>query len=652
MTIAVANGEWLAAKVLADVLQPPPPVDLEKWAIENVSFSERESPFPGPYNPDLFPYFSELLFALGPDDPCRIVTNMKSAQLGGTVLANIFSMGSLDLDPGDVLYVHPTEDNGRRWSRMKLQPMIRGNKRLRDLFPQKARDGGDSVFYKERADGRGSLQISGANSPASLSMISVKRQVQDDLSKWEMNPAGDPERQADSRSRAHEFAKLFKNSTPLVEPGCRITKNFNAGSQESFHVPCPHCGFEHTLDWENLLSNLDEDHPENAHFTCPDCGAAIEDHHRAAMIRKGRWVAANEKARRTHRSFHIWSAYSLLQSLERIAQEWLDSRGDPASEQVFWNDTLGRAFKIDGEAPPWEEIRDRAEKTGHGLGTIPAGHVVVTLGIDCQQDRIEWQAVAWARDLRRAVVQKGVISGHISEAKPQQHLSDLLKQTWPNASGRKLGVDLAAIDGNAWTEDVWSWAKKHPANRVIMVRGRHEDNAPLLARVKKERSHKTGKLLRYSKRFYNFGTSILKMALYRNLRKEDPAERGFIALPAGLDDEYYRQLTAERRKPQRRRDGFTIYVWVKDPNQANEMLDTMLQAEAAAIKYGVRNLADATWDRLEAERDVPEPDQQLDIEDIGAGETSPAVPPQEDKPAGRRRRTKRKPAGSFRVKRT
>ena len=34
------------------------------------------------------------------------------------------------------------------------------------------------------------------------------------------------------------------------------------------------------------------------------------------------------------------------------------------------------------------------------------------------------------------------------------------------------------------------------------------------------------------------------------------------------------------------RDGFTEYKWVKDPNQANEMLDTMLQAEAAAIKAG------------------------------------------------------------------
>jgi hypothetical protein len=35
----------------------------------------------------------------------------------------------------------------------------------------------------------GAILISGANSPASLSQVTMRRQVQDDLSKWEMNSA-------------------------------------------------------------------------------------------------------------------------------------------------------------------------------------------------------------------------------------------------------------------------------------------------------------------------------------------------------------------------------------------------------------------------------------------------------------------------------
>jgi phage terminase large subunit GpA-like protein len=78
-------------------------------------------------------------------------------------------------------------------------------------------------MFKERADYRGSLLISGANSAASLSQVSMRRQVQDDLAKWVPNSAGDPEGQADSRSSAFDFAKILKISTPLVVPGCRIT---------------------------------------------------------------------------------------------------------------------------------------------------------------------------------------------------------------------------------------------------------------------------------------------------------------------------------------------------------------------------------------------------------------------------------------------
>ena len=35
----------------------------------------------------------------------------------------------------------------------------------------------------------------------------MSRQVQDDLAKWDMNSAGDPENQADSRSQGREFCE-------------------------------------------------------------------------------------------------------------------------------------------------------------------------------------------------------------------------------------------------------------------------------------------------------------------------------------------------------------------------------------------------------------------------------------------------------------
>jgi hypothetical protein len=209
-------------------------------------------------------------------------------------------------------------------------------------------------------------------------------------------------------------------------------------------------------------------------------------------------------------------------------------------------------------------------------------------------------------------------------------------------SGAKVEITSGKIYAQGFIHSVWGWAKRHPASRVIMVRGVGSDSAPLLARVKRERNRQ-GKLVKYVGRFYNFGTSVMKMFLYRNLPKQDPAERGYVGFPMGMPDEYFRQLTAERRTAVKRRDGFTNYKWVKDPNQANEMLDTMLQAEAAAIKLGLRDMPDKVWDRLESERGTPPAEAQLDLEDMMGPGRSPGIPkpaPPAAKAAGRRIRSK------------
>jgi phage terminase large subunit GpA-like protein len=313
-------------------LRPPAPVDYLAWAVANIVF-DAGSPFAGPWNRALFPYFDAILRALSPSDPCRYVTLTSSAQLGKTEVAKVFALGAVTMSRGTVLVVHPTIENAARWSRMKLQPSMRSIPTVTEMFPQRPRDTSDAILFKERKDGLANLLITGANSPASLSQVTVNYQVQDDLSKFEMNAAGDPEAQADNRSRAIEFAKIFKLSTPLVLPGCRITRDFEAGTQEMPFVPCPHCRHIQVLEWDNMLANLDAEHPEHAHFTCIACGAVIEEHHRSQMLAGFEWRAMNGMARREHRSFWIWSAYSYLQSWSRIAQEWLKARGDPASEQ-------------------------------------------------------------------------------------------------------------------------------------------------------------------------------------------------------------------------------------------------------------------------------------------------------------------------------
>jgi len=439
-----------------------------------------------------------------------------------------------------------------------------------------------------------------------LSRITVNFQIQDDLSKWQNNSAGDPETQSDNRSRAVEFAKILKTSTPLVLPGCRITKDFEAGSREMPFVPCPHCQHMQVLTWDNMLSQLDPEHPEDACFSCIACGCIIEERHRPQMLTGFEWRASNPAAAREHRSFYIWSAYSCLQSWSRIAQEWLKARGDPGAEQTFVTDVVGLAYKAASETTPWEALRDRAAGSSYVRGTVPPGALLFMLGIDCQGDRIEWQLVGFGREYRRYVVDYGIVDRHISDPNCQRNLILVMQRQWRNKYGWSFGVDFSAIDGNAWTEDVWSFARQHASNKLIMVRGRGDDAAPRLVRVLKERNDKTGLLNPYSKRFYHLGVSVLKMALYRDLMKTNPEEPGYVSFPSCLDDEYFQELVSERRTAVKR-NGFTVFRWTKDDRQDNECLDTMIQATGAGLKFGVYGLSDLGWAKLAEERGRPSP---------------------------------------------
>lgn len=599
---------------------PRPPLDLNAWARRNVVFGE-ESQFKGPWNSDLFPFFVAILEAAGPDDPCRVVVLMKSAQLGGSVIAQVFLLGSIDEDPGFLLYVHPTEDNATRWAKTKLRPMIRQT-------PAASRCFGPNAFanltYIERADGRGAIQVSGASSPSSLSMVSMARQVQDDLAKWETTNAGDPEELADSRSMAFIDAKILKLSTPLVHPGCRITRAFHAGTQEYYHVPCPHCGHEHPLEWENFKENIDRDHPERSHFVCPECGGVIEQRHRFAMNLAGKWVAKNPKARNRCRSFHLWTAYSPLVDWSTIAERYLKAEGDPAAEKTFFNDVLGLPYEEGGGAPDWQLLFERAEKNERRRGIIPCRHPILTIGVDCQGDRVEWQAQAFGPGRRIATVDYGVIQGHISEDVCRERLDDLLKRTWKNEAGNNVEISLLAIDANAYTDDVLDWSKRHA--KAIATRGDPRDSAPEFRAVRYERNRK-GDQKRRGRRWFNVGVSGLKSARYKMLQKTDPLERGYVDIPRGMGEVFFQQYVAERRIPKKQKipTAYTPYVWTLADGERNEVLDTAIYGEAAAIRVGIREFTPERWEALIAEKDAPPPEgPQLDMEALLA---RPAPPP-------------------------
>lgn len=633
-------------RAMAAAMAPPPPPDITGWCEENIVFDER-SPMPGPFSMARFEFLRAIHHVLSPEHPCREVTVRGSAQWGKTVgIVQPTLAAWHEYTPLDSLVVHPTVSAALEWVNNKWLPMRRQAAGLRRIFGD-GRSGAnkDTDLNQETLARNGSLKVASSGSPADLTGTSRRLVIMDDLAKFEMTDRGDPEALAVSRASGFEDAKILRVSTPLVKGTCRITKAFDRSDRRFFHVPCPHCGTKAPLTWENFRKSIDPERLHAAHFTCDACGAAIEHADKERMVRGGEWVATNPAG--DHPGFHLWRAYAPMRDWASIAVEYAQVMGwtgmtvaqatddeirhtvEAETEQTFWNDVLGLPFEQASKGPDWEALRDRVENAEKAevldRGVVPACGVILSAGVDCQADRTEVTICAFGSNYRRWVIDHIVVPFHIGDDEGRAALDGLLKATWRTELGLRLPLDMMAVDEGAYTEDVRSWAKRHPWTRVILIKGSSSASGPIL-RPQQDRKASGGQIKR-QKRGWMLNVSQMKADFYTWLAKIDPGERGYVRFARALGDEYYRQITAEVRVLKRAPSGVMISRWeLVEPTRRNECLDTMNYAEAAARKRGWTAMTDGMWEVLAAERGVAPKEAQADLFDATVSLAERATP--------------------------
>lgn len=647
-------AERVVALALAEAMAPPPPPDITRWCEENIVFDER-SPLPGPFRIDRFPFLREIHEVLSPEHPAREVTIRGSAQWGKTVsIINPVVGAWHEYGPLDSLVVHPTTSSATEWVDNKWLPMRRQAPSLLKVFGDgRGGDNKDAKFNQETLSRNGSLKITSAGSPDDLAGTTRRLVVMDDLAKFEMTPKGDPESLCESRASGFEDAKIARVSTPQISGTCRITRAYDRSDKRLYHVPCPHCGHEAPLTWENFKRNLDPERLHAACFSCDACGCVINHADKERIVGLGRWVATNPNG--DHPGFHLWRAYVPQRDWASIAVDYARAMGwmsahargqdeaaiaekvEAETEQTFYNDVLGLPYEQASKGPDWEALRNRVENApedeGRPRGIVPARGIIFTAGVDCQGDRIEVQFAAFGENYRRWVVDYVVIPHHIGDEAGREALDALLKTTWRTERGLRLPLDMMAIDGGTYTEDVWDYAKRWPWARVIIVKGARGQSGPVMVPQKFER-RPDGQAKKRQKRAFMLNVSQLKADFYAWLDKEDPVERGYCHFPRGLGDEYYRQITSEVRVLKRDRSGVVTSAWeLAEPTRRNEALDTMNYAEAAARRKGWTALTAEQWAALEVERGAEPDTGQADLFDSTVSvspdpQTNPQAPAQ------------------------
>jgi len=655
----LAPAEAALKLALAAVMAPPPPFDMTRWCEDNIVFEDGRSPMPGPFRISRFPFLQEIHETLSPEHVCTEVTVVGSAQIGKTVsiiqptLGAWFSTFALD-----ALVVHPTSASAKEWALNKWGPMRRQTPALRAIFGDgRGGDNVDAIFNQETLERTGSLKIASAGSPADLTGTTRRLVIMDDLAKWEMTDKGDPEALAVNRARAFGVdRKILRVSTPLVRGTCRISANFARSDQRYFHLPCPHCGHEAPLTWENFRKNLDPERLYAACFSCDACGAVIRHGDKERMVAAGRWIATNPKG--DHPGFHFWQAYvphldwaDIGQAYAKLmgwylvgaageTEEGLAHKVEAATEQVFWNDVLGLPHEQASRGPDWEVLRNRVENAPEGEvldhGVLPSRGFILAAGVDCQVDRIEVIVVAFGRNVQRWTIDYRVIPHSISDAEGRSALNALLKEKWRTQRGLSFAIDMMAVDSGAFTSDVWSWVKesRHPWDRVILIKGGVSQTGPIMKPMYEDLKN-NGKVRKRDKRAWIINTSQLKAEFYNWLEKDDPLDRGYCHFARGLGDEFYRMITSEVRILRRNQVGVMVSNWqLVESTRRNEALDAMNYAEIAARRKGWASRTSTEWDAADDERGAAPATAQPDFFDgtlllpasVGRGAEKPEKP--------------------------
>lgn len=603
----------LIARVKAACLRPPPDLTVSQWADRYRFLSSESAAEHGKW--------TTLPFQRGPFDAIsdgrvyRVVIKSATQMLKTEAILN--SIGYFaHQDPGPILVLQPRDADAKAFSKERIAPMIRDTPVLRAIFAEsKSRISSNTI--EEKLFAGGMLAITSAGSPGNLARRAIRFLFCDEVDKYPptAGPEGNPislarKRLATFRHRRKEILTC----SPTV-PGSEIDRAYEASDKREYYVPCPACGhmqsmmlkFRTQVRWDERRPTREEQ-AASARYHCEACDAAWDDAARWRAIERGQW--------RAHAPFNgvagfwISELYSPWKRLSEIVLDYLVKKDSVEDLKTFINTSLAENWVETGEAPEWEVLLGRRES--YRVGTVPAGGLFLTCGVDVQRDRLEAEVVAWGRDRESWSVDYRIFEGRTSEPEVWKKLEALRQATYPTAGGAELPIARMFVDSGdgTTTNDVYNWVRTQPATQVAAIKGTDKGILPV-GQPSAVEVTVGGRKIKRGVKIRLVNVSFFKAELYADLKKRPPTDEeraqgwrhppGYCHFPAGPNygDEHFKQLCAEQLVSQvNRRTGRVRREW-QQTRPRNEALDCRIYARAAAWDVGLDRMQDKHWKALE-----------------------------------------------------
>ena len=574
------KGELL--KATYELFRPPRRRTVSQWADENRILVSDSSSEAGRWRTDRAPYQREIMDAFT-DPKIYEIDVMASAQVGKSEIQLNMIGEAVDEDPGPMMYVQPTKEMAEDYSKRRIAPMISACPTLREKFyAAKGKDSNNTISMKLFPGG--SLAIIGANSPTDLASKPIRYLLCDEIDRFpdSAGTEGDPIALAERRTETFRHnRKIVKCSTPTIKGKSKIEKAFMKGTQEEWRTECPHCRSFSFIRFDDIRFDREEFRDEdgkkdwivtNARWRCPVCQREIPEAEAKRLPAK--WFARNPKALANGiRSFRLSAFMSPWSDWRDIALSFLHAKDDPQLLQVFHNTMLGESWELRENNSEPQQLYGRRE---HYNAQVPTGVLVMTMGVDTQDNRLEYEIVGWDRDEQSWGIQRGIIPGRPDAPGVWEEIDNLLEQEWEMANGMTLRISATFVDsGGHFTSDVYRQCARREMRRVFAIKGEPGEGKAYVRLMKKEKDAPKGTR-------FMIAVDSGKEAILYGAGVEEPGAR-FMHFPVGddrgYDLEFFRGLLSEKQMLVRRR-GQNVITWEKI-HERNEPLDCRNYARAA-----------------------------------------------------------------------
>lgn len=533
---------------------PPPKLTVTQWAERNRYLSSEASAEAGKYRVSRAPYQQEMQDAVSDPDIEEIVFRTGS-QLGKSeILLNILGY-HVDKDPAPVLMVYPTDSMAKTFAQDRIAPMIRDCPSLRRKFDRASKK---STTLRKRFEG-GHVTLVSSQSPSELAARPVRIVLFDEVDRFAISSGheGDPINLARQRTATFHNRKLVAVSTPTIEGQSRIDQLYQDSDQRQLLVPCPYCSEYQPLLWRQV--QWPDGEPQKAQYQCQACEAYICHSQKQKMLSQSKWEPQNPE-NKTRIGFHLNALASPWTSWGSLAEEFFEAKDDRQLLQVFVNTKLGEVYEDqDTKELPWEMLSRRREEYQH---TVPNDVVALIAGVDVQDDRLEYEIRGYDEYYNSYGIEYKVLYGDPAFGEIWDELDQRLTRPFRHATGKQIYVMIATVDtGGHYTQMVYRFVERNP--RYYAVKGSSYQGVPLIKRSKATADRPE---------IYMVGTVEAKDLIFSRLWKDEgPGAYHWPASEdAGYDQEYFKQLTGEKRVRTYRR-GHEINHYVKI--RRNEALD-------------------------------------------------------------------------------